>query len=185
MVTYVSILRGINVGGHRLIKMVDLKILLSNLGFSNVQTYIQSGNIIFQFTETSEKVLEDIICSAIKKQYNFDVPTMVKGIAEMKNLLANNPFLKDETKDISYMHVTYLDRIPDHEKFDSLANSNYKDDEYILVGKNIYIYCPNGYGNTKLHNSFFESKLNVNATTRNWKTTRELIAMAEKIEISC
>ncbi len=185
MITYILILRGINVGGHRSIKMTDLKILLSSLGFMNIQTYIQSGNIVFQFAETSEKVLEEMICSAIKKQYDFDVPTMVKGITEMKEIVAKNPYLKDESKDISHLHVTFLDDIPAQEILNTLASGDYKSDEYTLVGKNIYVYCPNGYGKTKLTNTFFENKLKVAATTRNWKTTNELIKMAEKIEISC
>ncbi|MEY3237782.1 MAG: hypothetical protein RI883_1883 [Bacteroidota bacterium] len=184
MITYISILRGINVGGHRLIKMVDLKSLVTNLGFRNVQTYIQSGNIVFQFTETSEEILEEMIRSAIKKQYDFDVPVMVKGIAEMKDIAAKNPYLKDDSKDISHLHVTFLDGIPNQEKYDTLATGDFKSDEYTLVGKNIYVYCPNGYGNTKLTNTFFENKLKVGATTRNWKTTNELLVMAEKIKIS-
>jgi uncharacterized protein (DUF1697 family) len=165
--------------------MAELKILLSNLGFSNAQTYIQSGNIVFQFAETNEKVLEEMISNAINKQFNFDVPTMVKGVTEMKKIVSKNPYLKDESKDISHLHVTFLNDIPAQEILNTLASGDYKSDEYTLVGKTIYVYCPDGYGNTKLTNTFFENKLKVAATTRNWKTTNELIAMAEKIEISC
>lgn len=182
MITYISILRGINVGGHRLIKMADLKKLLTNLGFKQVQTYIQSGNIVFQSDETNEKTLEELIGSAIKKQYNFDVPTMVKGILELKEIVHQNPFLKDELKELPHLHVTFLDTIPDQEKFDSLANGDYKADEFLLVGKNIYVYCPNGYGTTKLTNTFFENKLKVAATTRNWKTTNELVTIADSVD---
>jgi uncharacterized protein (DUF1697 family) len=81
--------------------------------------------------------------------------------------------------------VTFLDAIPEKERLEAIAKGDYKADEYALVGKTIYVYCPDGYGNTKLTNTFFENKLKVAATTRNWKTTNELIAMAEKIEISC
>jgi uncharacterized protein (DUF1697 family) len=83
------------------------------------------------------------------------------------------------------LHVTFLNDIPAQEILNTLASGDYKSDEYTLVGKTIYVYCPDGYGNTKLTNTFFENKLKVAATTRNWKTTNELIAMAEKIEISC
>lgn len=181
MVTYISILRGINVGGNRIIKMADLKVLLTDLGFLNVQTYIQSGNIVFQFSETNEKTLEEMIQLAIKKQYDFDVPTLVKGIAELKEIVAQNPFLQNESIDLAHLHVTFLDLIPDQEKLDALANGDYKADEFALIDKSIYVHCPNGYGTTKLTNTFFENKLKVAATTRNWKTTNELIAIAEKI----
>lgn len=181
MKTYVSILRGINVSGHRLIKMDSLRQLLTNLGFQNLQTYIQSGNIVFKFKKSGPKQLETIISKAISDKFAFDVPVIVKELEVFKQIVSNNPYLTNQTKDPAHLHVTFLSDKPDQECFDNLKAGHNQADEFQLVDKEIYLYCPNGYGNTKLTNSFFENKLNVSATTRNWKTTIELLKMALEI----
>ena len=181
MTTYISILRGINVSGQRMIKMDALRKLYMDLKFENVQTYIQSGNVIFQSKETDSKNLEKKIAQEIFKTFSFEVPVIVMDIRELKSVVKNNPFLDDKAKDHAFLHVTFLSAEPEKEKFDKLPKEQYLPDEFELVGKAIYLYCPNGYGNTKLTNSFFESKLKVVSTTRNWKTTNELLNIAEKI----
>lgn len=182
MKTYISILRGINVSGQKLIKMEALRQMLSEIGFNDVQTYIQSGNVLFKSKQTDEAKLAGKIEKEIKKQYGFEVPVIVKEINELKEIVHKNPFLKDASKDISLMHVTFLSGIPAVENFDKIKNIQSQQDEFQLVEKSIYLYCPNGYGNTKLNNNFFESKLKVTATTRNWRTINELIKIGDTIK---
>ena len=91
---------------------------------------------------------------------------------------------KESLKDKAYFHITFLSEIPEKALFDKIKGKEYQKDEVVLVGKNIYLYCPDGYSNSKLTNGFFETKLKVVATTRNWKTSLELLKMAEKISNS-
>ena len=107
MTTYISILRGINVSGHRMIKMDVLGQLFTDLGFQNIQTYIQSGNIVFQIKKLDQQKLEKKIAKAIAEKFAFDVPVIVKEFDELKKIILDNPFLTDKTKDISHFHVTF------------------------------------------------------------------------------
>jgi uncharacterized protein (DUF1697 family) len=181
MNTYVAILRGINVGGKRMIKMDALKQLFANLGFSNVETYIQSGNVFFQCKKTSEEKLAATIAKEIEKIFAFDAPTIVKNVDELKQIIAKNPFVKDSKKQADFFHVTFLATTPAKANVDSIAKLNFADDAFAIIDKAVYLYCPNSYSNSKLTNGFFENKLKVIATTRNWKTCNELVSIAEKI----
>lgn len=176
--TYISILRGINVSGHHIIKMEDLRQLFAKIGMQNIQTYIQSGNIVFQHIPTDKKILETQISNAITEKFNFNIPVIVLEFAEMAQIISKNPFLSYVSKDVCHLHVTFLSENPCQENYNKITAGIYQNDEFALVDKAIYLYCPNGYGNSKLSNSFFENKLKVTATTRNWKTTLQLNQMA-------
>lgn len=178
MTTYISILRGINVSGHKLIKMEALRKMYSDLGFSDVRSYIQSGNIIFSYKNSETDSLEKKISKKINDTFGFDVPVLVKEISEFKKILNNNPFLKyKKTEDISKLHVTFLSAEPLKENTEKIKDGDYGPDEFAVAGDIIYLFIPDKYGNTKLSNTFFEKKLNVSATTRNWKTVNELAKM--------
>lgn len=181
MQTYISILRGINLGGHNTVKMDDLKKLLSKCGFSNIETYIQSGNAIYQYKITNTKRLDTIIQDKILQEFRFEVPVITLTIDELKEAAKNNPFSKERKKDTSFFHITFLSDQSPKENLNKITGLNYLPDEFVIIGRAVYLYCPNGYGNTKLSNKFLENKLKVSATTRNWKTTNELIAIADKI----
>jgi len=172
MPVFLSILRGINVSGHRKVPMVELKTLYEELNFKNITTYIQSGNVVFN--ASNGKDLSKQIEQKISKKYNFDVPIIIRTVDEMQNVLNNNPFLKSKNIDLEKLHITYLADNPLSENLDKIKTYNYEPDLFHIIGKEIYLYCPNGYGNTKLNNAFFENKLKVTATTRNWRTTNEL-----------
>ena len=174
METYISILRGINVSGHKLIKMDALKKLFEDLSFKNIRTYIQSGNVIFETKKVDTKNLEAKIEKQIFKTFGFEVLVLVKEKNEWKTVLNNNPFLKNRNEDISKLHVTFLSSEPEQTNIDNILQTKFNNDEFIILEKIIYLFCPDGYGNTKLSNNFFENKLKVSATTRNWKTIIEL-----------
>lgn len=181
MQTYISILRGINVSGHKMIKMNELTLLYESLEFKNVKTYIQSGNVVFQTVGANAYDLALRIEKKISEQFTFEVPVLVKEKNEMAYTVQNNPFLLLKDKDVTKLHVTFLSHHPEKSNLDKINQGQYLPDEYIITGSLIYLYCPNGYGNTKLNNNFFESKLKVTATTRNWKTVIELMNMANAL----
>ena len=174
MARYISILRGINVGGRRKILMVDLKLLYKKLGFSNVTTYIQSGNAAFDYAKKdSQIILGQKIKQAIDKAYGFDVPVIIRTVEEIKQAIAINPFLK-ETDDIEGLFLAFLAEEPSKENLIKLESIEFPNDEFEVIGKNVFIYCSGRFSDSKLTNNFFESKLKVTATTRNWKTVKKL-----------
>ena len=155
-----------------------LRDLLLDGGLESVQTYIQSGNIVFQASEGDERALEERIRSLIRERYDFDVPTMVRQPKEFKAILEGNPHLKDSTKPTDRMYVTFLDHNPDSDRIEALKQFDYRPEEYVIRDRVVFFYSPNGYGKAKMNNNFFEQKLKMPATTRNWKTVNVLYEMA-------
>lgn len=181
MKTYISLLRGINVSGQKKILMADLKALYETLKFKDVVTYIQSGNVIFKTDKKeSNQSLAKKIEQSIFKKYSFNVPLIVRSTSEIENIISNNPFLKDSNIDTDKLHVTFLSETPEKEKLNSIAQFDYSPDKSIIIDQEVFLYCPDRYGETKFSNMFFENKLKVSATTRNWKTVNKLAEMASK-----
>lgn len=174
MTTYISLLRGINVSGQKIIKMEALRAEYEALGFADVKTYIQSGNVIFQAENENCLDLAQKIAKMILQKWEFEVPVMVKTVKEWQTVLQENPFILERNEDKNKLHVTFLAEVPDAEKWAKIEGGLYGADAYILAGKTVYLFCPNGYGNTKLTNTFFESKLKCLATTRNWNTLEKI-----------
>ena len=108
------------------------------------------------------------------KIFGFDVPVIVKTGAEILEVLQNNPFAEKHNEDEKALHVTFLSKIPNVVDVEKIKNEQYNGDEFVIVEKNVYLYCVNSYHKTKLSNTFFENKLKVTATTRNWRTVNEL-----------
>ena len=181
METYILILRGINVGGHKAIKMDALRVMLEDLDFKNVKTYIQSGNVVFQMEKAECRDLETKIEKKIASTFHFDVPVLVKRQIEVVNILKQNPFVNERDEAIEWLHVTFLSNIPEQQFVEKIKDLSTPPDEFILSETAIYLFCPKGYGNSKLSNTFFENKLKVMATTRNWRTVNELVRMAESL----
>lgn len=180
MTTYISIIRGINVSGQKLIKMDALRKSYENLDFHNVTTYVQSGNVIFTGQNTKPDVLGQTITRQIEKDFGFDVPVIVLSIDKLKQIIDSNPFVKDNNKDKTFLHVTFLSSKPQKFDLNAIEEKKLNGEEIIIADNAVYLYCPNGYGKSKLNNSFLETKLKVGATTRNWKTTNELLKIAEQ-----
>ncbi|MCO6498841.1 MAG: DUF1697 domain-containing protein [Vicingus serpentipes] len=169
MKTYISILRGINVSGQKKIKMADLKLLYEELGFKNIKTYIQSGNVVFDYQIMSASALQQLIFDKIQEHYGFDVPNLILTPQEIKEALNNNPF-----KDIEKMYFTFLAELPEQEDVQKLVTFNFSNEFYEINKKVIYFHCPDGYGRAKMNNNFFEQQLKVVATTRNLNTVKKL-----------
>jgi uncharacterized protein (DUF1697 family) len=180
MITYIALLRGINVSGKNKIKMVDLKQLLLNLGYTDITTYIQSGNVIFKSNIKDKVVIEKTIISAITNHFNLTIKVLIITKSELNTIFNSNPFLNNDASiDSSKLHVTILDKKPNFETILNLETfKNNSNDEFKFVNNIIYLYCPNGYGKTKLTNNLFENKLKIAATTRNWKTITKLFELS-------
>jgi uncharacterized protein (DUF1697 family) len=181
MQTYIAILRGINVGGKKPMKMQALKDLFEKLGFENVQTYIQSGNVVFKYKKENVDTIATTLSKNILKIFGFEVPVLVLGAKELQGIVDNNNFLQDNEKDLAFLHVTFLEKKPTLELAKNLQKYDFTPDEFLIQDKAIYLYCPNSYSSSKLSNTFLENKLKVTATTRNWKTVNELLRMSTNL----
>lgn len=177
MKTYIALLRGINVSGQKKIKMADLKALFENLGFGRVVTYIQSGNVIFGSAATSNSKLARQIAKAVYDSHGFEVPILVKTVDEIQSIIANNPL--DPSKH-ERMYFTLLHEAPSEELVSKLTSLSYEQEEFVIGPHCVHFYSPIGYGRAKFNNNFFEKKLKVSATTRNYKTMTKLIGLAHQ-----
>jgi uncharacterized protein (DUF1697 family) len=175
MKTYIALLRGINVSGHKLIKMADLKSYLTELNFKNIRTYIQSGNVIFEYETTKIEVLEHQIKQKILEKYHFEVPTILVTPEVIKSIIDNNPFANE----IENTFVIFLSHTPFGENIEKLQQVDYSQEKYIIIGKTIYLNSPKDFAKNKLSIHLFEKKLKVNATTRNWNTLQKLLELSD------
>lgn len=171
---YVIFLRGVNVSGKNKIKMADLRVTLEDYGFVNVKTYIQSGNILLN-TLLDRKLIMDLVAQLIKDKFKIEVPVVVKKVQELKELVVNDPYANVEPD--TYF-VMLLDE-PNEKLRQDLKSENYNTETFTITASCVYLLCQKGYGKAKCNNNFFESKLKVMATTRNLKTMKALLALAE------
>ena len=176
---YIAILRGINVSGQKKIIMKDLKQLLETLDCSDVITYIQSGNVICEYTGDAVALKIDIE-EAIVKQYGFDVPVLVRTSADYQRIIDECPFGKvDLVTEGTKVLLTFLAEVPSDEACAELMTHVKSPEQLVIKGHQVYLHCPNGYGRSKLSNVFLEKKLKVQATTRNWKTINKLCELSQ------
>jgi uncharacterized protein (DUF1697 family) len=174
MALHVAMLRGINVAGHRPLPMADLRRLCESLGLVGPRTYLQSGNVVFG--ARSSAGLGTRIAAAIGKKTGLDVAVLVLGAGAFARVLDANPLVGAPGVDEQYLHATFLgeEAGPDPGGDHPTAAG----ERVELRGTVAYLYCPNGYGNTRLGNAYFERRFRCRATTRNWRTLRALGAMA-------
>lgn len=184
MNNYVALLRGINVSGQKKVNMKELKTLFETLDLSSVSTYIQSGNVVFRSANNSMNELKAQIEHAITQRFSFDVPVQVIAENDFKNALNQLPFDNlSIQEDGSKTLFSFLSENV-NEEWEKQNIPSYLSDTETLVQNDsiVYLHCPNGYGKTKITNNLLERKLNVTATTRNWKTVVKLIEMLNEIE---
>ncbi|MDP4202229.1 MAG: DUF1697 domain-containing protein [Bacteroidota bacterium] len=183
MTIYLSLLRGINIGGHKKIKMSDLKALYESFGFGQVTTYIQSGNVLFS-TETNETddVLSLHISKAIEDRFGFDVPVVIRTKEEMQKIVAQNPFAEEAETAPDKLVVMFLSSIPDTATLAKIQAKIDDNSRFAFIGNSLYFFYPDGYGQTKWHSNFFEKQLRTTVTARNWATTCKLAGMAADLK---
>jgi len=167
--------------GHNSLKMTDLAALYSDLGFIGPETFIQSGNVIFNTEkELHASEIAQVIETAIHDTFGYDVPVMLRTVAQMRNMLSSNPFLSEINFDPAKMAVIFLRDGLTESQIQKVANVDYPPDKFRIIGNEIFTFCPNGFGRTKIYTNFFENKMNVKGTARNWRTITTLLDLAEK-----
>lgn len=168
MTRYIVLLRGINVSGKNKLPMKDLRVLLNSSGFQNVQTYIQSGNIVLESTK-SKKEVEEEISRAIQNQFGYEVPSFAYTAEDWEAILKECPYVEEEKK----VYFTFLSDIPE---VTEVEVKKAETDEFTIAKNMVYLSCLS-YGKTKLSNNLFERKLHLKATSRNYRTTLKLFEM--------
>ena len=176
LVTYAALLRGVNLGARNRIAMGDLRALVRDLGGEEARTYVQSGNVVFGSADAPGE-LARAIEAGIHDRLGLDVTVLVRSAAQLAAIVAATPF-PAATPDSTRHLVTFLASAPDPRSLSGLDASAFDPDEFRIVGEEIYLHCPGGYGRSKLSNAFFERRLDVAATTRNWRTVTALAELA-------
>jgi uncharacterized protein (DUF1697 family) len=171
-----AMLRGINVSGQKKVPMAELRAMFDELKYKNVQTYIQSGNVVFDGAGKTEAHSKKI-SKKIMETFGFEVPVVVLQKEELEAAVEKNPFLKEKGTEIERLFLTFLETEAEKEYLEKIKLPEKTTDRFVISGKVVYLYCPGGYGETKLSNNFFENKLKVKATTRNWRTCNILLGM--------
>lgn len=181
MQTYIAFLRGINVGGNKIIKMALLKDMLEKLGFDKVATYIQSGNAVFQSQSADTANLAAQIGAAIKGMFGFEVVIFLKSLAELKSIISLNPYAEILLQAEERIYFTLLSSKPQEEKWAAMVQKNEGSDEVSLRHDVAYLYCRGGYNRTLFSNPFIEKQLKLSATTRNLETMAKMLELAEML----
>ena len=178
MDTFIALLRGINVGGKTMIKMPELKSLLAEMGFEDVSTYIQSGNVVFKSSTGDARKLAAAIEQRIAETFGLDITVLIRTPAELSEIAAHNPFQSRES-DVTKLHVVFLGDRPASDAVAELDPDRSPPDEFAVLGREIYLHLPNGAGRSKLTIDYFEKQLGVRTTARNWKTLTKLIDLTQ------
>ncbi|MHC0441767.1 DUF1697 domain-containing protein [Flavobacterium sp. 3-210] len=176
MKTHLALLRGINVSGHNMMKMEALKTMLENIGFQNIRTYLQSGNVFVDSEEEASKV-GFMIKQEIFKVFGHEVPVIVIAKEDLELCFKNSPYLKEKDLDTKKLYVAFVSTVLKSENINDLKISQFKPDEATIDGNRIFIKYAVGAGKTRLEGKYIEKKLNVIVTIRNWNTVTNLLAM--------
>lgn len=180
MPAYIAMLRGINIGSSKRVEMVRLKKMFEDLGFKNVRTYIQSGNVVFEGRGTVPGLAAKID-KGMMKEFGFSALIMMRTEDEMAQAIDNNPFVKQSQKNPAYVHVCFLSDAPAAEAVKALHTLGTKNEQVKRVGNEVYVYHVDGLGKAKvLNHGVLERVLRVKVTMRNWNTSSRLLEMARE-----
>jgi len=174
---YAALLRGINLGARNRIAMPDLQRIVAACGGTEVQTHLQSGNAVFRAAHDAVDLERDI-AARIKDESGLDIPVLIRSADELRAIHDDCPFT-GKAVDPKRLHVTFCDAPPDPELIDGLSVPSSGKDRFAILGREVHLDCPDGYGRTKLQNAMWERKLGVVATTRNWNTVTALCELLD------
>jgi uncharacterized protein (DUF1697 family) len=173
----VALLRGINVGGKNRLPMRELSRMFGDAGCREVRTYIQSGNVVFEAPAKVVKRLSGVIADRIEAELGLRVPVVLRSAEELAAVLEANPFL-DRAAEEKQLHVMFLADHPAPGRVAALDPARSPPDEYAVVGRDVFLLCPNGMARSKLTNAWLDRALGTVSTSRNWRTVKKLHAMA-------
>lgn len=171
---YAAFLRGINVGGKNKIKMETLREVCTKLGFENVKTYINSGNVIFETSKSDDKKLAERIEKAIEKEFGLNIKTLVRSIDELKNIVKNNPF-DGQFENDKDLHVFFLDEEMSDEKRELLLSNNNENEQYFVRNREIFCLLKVSVLDSLMGKDYIAKKLKVSSTARNWRTVNKVL----------
>ncbi len=174
MTAFVSLFRGINVGGHHKIRMDELKDLHESLGLRDVLPYIQSGNVVFKSDDADLARLRKQIEDGFEKKFGFHVEIIVRTSAELRDIIDKNPFQSQQSKESKWVVVMFLAARPENTAQEELLKTYVGPEELFIIGKELHIYYTHGIGRSKLSHSLIEKKLKTFGTARNWNTILQL-----------
>ena len=179
MTTHILLMRGVNVGGHNRLPMADLRALLSSLGYTDVATYLQSGNAVCSADGSPGKVAAQV-AAGLEAGLSLSVPVVARTAGQWSALVAANPLLHLDD-DPKRLHVTFLDGPPHADRLTALADeaAALAPERIEVVGADAFLHTPGGFGVTRFTPSFLERRLGRVATTRNWRTVLALADLAE------
>jgi len=174
MTTFVSLFRGINVGGNRVVRMNELKELHASLGLQDIITFIQSGNVVFSSGDADLAQLAGRIEDSFAQKFGFHSQVMLRTSAELQEIITNNPFQNQPEKESKWIAVLFLTTRPQSTALEDLKKAYAGPEELYLIGQELYVYYTNGIGRSKLTLTLIERKLKTIATGRNWNTVLQL-----------
>ena len=174
---YVALLRGVNVGGKNRLPMADLRDIFTAAGCAAVQTYIQSGNVVFESAQDLAERVSDIVTSAIRRKFGYETAVVMRSSEELRRVVASNPF--DISGDPRFLQVAFLEDTPGSEAVSRLDPQRSPPDAFAVRGRNVYLHYPNGVARSKLTNEYLAAKLQTASTMRNWRTVLKLLEMVD------
>mmetsp|Transcript_43219 Transcript_43219/g.69305 ORF Transcript_43219/g.69305 Transcript_43219/m.69305 type:complete len:211 (-) Transcript_43219:6598-7230(-) len=177
---FVAFFRGINVSGKKCIRMVDLRSHMATIGLQEVKTYVQTGNVVFNCVEDDISKIESMIKAKVRSEYGFDVCVIVKTRESLELVVKGNPYQTQADKDPTKVLVSFLSQVPLSSAVDTLQTVGHAGEKFEVHKDVVYLYVPNGYGKATLNNNVFERKLNVGATSRNWRTVVKVVALVDE-----
>ncbi len=176
----VALLRGINVGGKNKLPMADLAAMFREAGCDDVRTYIQSGNVVFRAGPELAGDIPSLVTASIKEQFGYSIPVVTRTASEFEGIVQANPFAEIGAE-ANKLHVMFLADLPDSARVEALDPDRSPGDEFAVLGREVFLHCPNGVARTKLTNAYFDSSLSTTSTSRNWRTVGKLLEMANAI----
>jgi uncharacterized protein (DUF1697 family) len=174
---HIALLRGINVGGKHRLPMKDLAGIFREAGCTDVRTYIQSGNVVFQAEDGLAERIPAVVADGISERFGFTAPVVTRTAAELEDVAGHNPFLEDGA-DPKTLHVVFLADRPSDVRIAELDPDRSPPDEFVVRGRELYLHCPNGVGRSKLTAPYFDATLGTTSTQRNWRTVGKLLELA-------
>ncbi len=177
----VALLRGVNVGGHRKLKMAELRELCESLDFTEAQTYVQSGNLVFKTTLKSDQAVCAKLANAIEGRFGFPCDIIVRNASEIESVIKCNPFHARKDAEPSKLLVSFFDREPSADARHKALAFRKDPEELFFHGKELYMYFPNGIGKAKTPLASVERALKVSCTGRNWNTVLKLLDMIREL----
>ena len=179
MTTFVALLRAVNVGGNNKVPMPALRTLFESSGYTDVTTYIQSGNVVFDSASTKRPALVGQIEAAIKREFGLRIDVVIRSARELAAAIDANPY-GDRVRDHKTLHVAFLNDPPDRARLATIDAARFAPDEFAIGRREVYVHCPNGVGGSKLPTALAARLAPSPATMRNWNTVTKLAELAAR-----